>query len=190
MSATADLTAAAFGKNVRILRQALGLTQEELAKAMTEAGTPMRQTTVAKLERGARPTSITEASALATVLSVSIYALFALDDESKEALYIAMADGQMAHLLSKKDEAWKVIEAAKGGYLAILEEIKETSARRDDLVLELRKRSDLSMFQDMGLDLRTNAELDEGVPWDYPYANHSVSDDSESRDNGEHPEEA
>ncbi len=62
---------AAFGRRVRELREAAGLTQRQLASQMTAAGHTMHQTTIAKIEAGQRPVLVKESSALAGVLGVS-----------------------------------------------------------------------------------------------------------------------
>lgn len=68
--------ARAFGEQVRELRTAHGWTQVELAKRLTEAGYTMRQTTIAKIEAGSRPTSVPEVVAMAKTLDVTVGALF------------------------------------------------------------------------------------------------------------------
>ena len=65
-----------FGARVRELRQARGWTQEELAQLLTDAGYPMHQTTIAKLEGATRPTDVAEMVAIAAIFGVSIGALF------------------------------------------------------------------------------------------------------------------
>jgi transcriptional regulator with XRE-family HTH domain len=65
-----------FGRRVKDLRQARGWTQEEFARHMTAAGHSMHQTTVAKMESGARPTTIKELAAIATIFDISVAALF------------------------------------------------------------------------------------------------------------------
>ena len=59
-----------FGEAVRTLRRARGWSQEDLARKMTDAGYPMHQTTLAKLESGVRPTSVDELVALGALLNV------------------------------------------------------------------------------------------------------------------------
>ena len=61
-----------FGAQVRSLRTAAEWTQAELADRLSAAGFPMHQTTIAKLESGARPTTISEAAALATIFAVTL----------------------------------------------------------------------------------------------------------------------
>lgn len=65
-----------FGAKVRSLRLERGWTQGDLASKMTAAGHPMHQTTVAKLENGTRPTSVAEASSLASIYGISTGSLF------------------------------------------------------------------------------------------------------------------
>ncbi|MGE5698046.1 MAG: helix-turn-helix transcriptional regulator [Candidatus Sericytochromatia bacterium] len=60
-----------FGARVRELRRSRGLSQEDLARALS-----YHQTTIAKLEAGTRPTSVAEAHLLAEILNTDISALF------------------------------------------------------------------------------------------------------------------
>lgn len=64
--------AVTFGRRVKALRQAAGLTQRQLAERLSEWGEKdYHQTTVAKLETGNRPTSLAELIPLAVALGVS-----------------------------------------------------------------------------------------------------------------------
>lgn len=65
-----ELSEQAFGLRVRELRLALGMTQAELAERMSSLGYGMSQTMVAKMERGARPTSVGELAVLGSIFSV------------------------------------------------------------------------------------------------------------------------
>jgi len=61
-----------FGSRVRAFRKARGWSQEELAQVLANFHkVVLHQTTVAKLEGGARPTSVPEVFALASALGVS-----------------------------------------------------------------------------------------------------------------------
>lgn len=60
-----------FGQRVRELRKAAGLTQTELAERLGQWGRSYHQTTVAKLEKGTRPTTLDELIPLAAALGVS-----------------------------------------------------------------------------------------------------------------------
>lgn len=75
-----ELAEQAFGRNVRTMRVASGMTQADLAEKMTLAGANMRQGMIAKMERGARPTSVAEVATLAAILGVPPSALLATDE--------------------------------------------------------------------------------------------------------------
>lgn len=61
-------TDAGFGGRLRDTRKIRGLTQEQLAAEMTAAGQGMHQTTIAKIESGDRPVSLSEAVHFARIL--------------------------------------------------------------------------------------------------------------------------
>ncbi|WP_426735568.1 helix-turn-helix domain-containing protein [Glutamicibacter sp. 2E12] len=65
-----------FGEIVRNLRMKAGLTQTQLSKALAEYGLDMRQNTITKLEKGARPTTLKECIALAQALGMQPAELF------------------------------------------------------------------------------------------------------------------
>lgn len=66
----------AIGKALRSARAAAELSQDEMAQAMTVgAGLSWRQTTVAKIERGARALSAAELWAAAETLGVELHSL-------------------------------------------------------------------------------------------------------------------
>lgn len=75
-----ELAEQAFGRRVRALRAAAGITQADLADKMTHLGVSMRQGMIAKLERGARPTSVGEIAVLANVLGVPPSSLLVPED--------------------------------------------------------------------------------------------------------------
>lgn len=65
-----------FGSRVRDLRKSQGLTQQDLADALSYVGRSYHQVTIAKLEGGSRPTSVAEVLMLAAVLGVDVADLF------------------------------------------------------------------------------------------------------------------
>ncbi len=81
-----------FGARVKRLRQIEGWTQEELARRMTDAGYPMHQTTVTKLENGTRPTTVGEVGVLAAMFGVGLTELFGTDDEVEPWLRLKKLD--------------------------------------------------------------------------------------------------
>ena len=82
-----------LGAVVRSLRLAAGMTQEQLAQAVTEKGWTARQNTIAKLENGMRPTTILELGLIAAAFDMSVHDLGALiwppkvEDEDESARF-------------------------------------------------------------------------------------------------------
>jgi transcriptional regulator with XRE-family HTH domain len=81
-----------LGRKVRQLRLERGWTQEQLAERLSEVGWPMHQTTVAKLEGGARPIRIAEADALAVAFGLPIEAMWYLPIADEPWSLAAMKD--------------------------------------------------------------------------------------------------
>lgn len=59
-----------FGQSVRRHRKRLHVSQTRLAESMSGLGFPMHQTTLAKIERVARPILLSEALALSDLLCI------------------------------------------------------------------------------------------------------------------------
>jgi len=66
---------AVFGRRLRTVRQQAGRTQQDLAERMTLLGHRMLQSTIAKIELGERPISLSEAACFAGLLGVTVAAL-------------------------------------------------------------------------------------------------------------------
>jgi transcriptional regulator with XRE-family HTH domain len=67
-----------FGEVVRGWRLDRNWSQEEVAEKLRFEGFEMHQTTVAKIERGARPLRVAEASAIGAVFKMPVMAVFEL----------------------------------------------------------------------------------------------------------------
>lgn len=67
-----------FGSNMRAMRERKGMSQADLARAMTERGRPWHQQTVAETEAGKRPLRLNETVDLAEILG-SVVAAFTWD---------------------------------------------------------------------------------------------------------------
>lgn len=63
-------------KNVRRLREGHGLSQQQLGNDLIPLGVGMHQTTVAKLEAGAKPLRLNEVAAIAAYFEVPIESLW------------------------------------------------------------------------------------------------------------------
>lgn len=64
-----------LGRNIRERREALGLSQNDVAAAMTARGHPWHQVTVYRVERGGRTVEVHEALALAELFDTSVLSL-------------------------------------------------------------------------------------------------------------------
>ncbi len=72
---------AVVARRVRRLREEFGLTQAEFGRRLANHGPGMQQTTVARLEAGARPIRLNEVAAMAHVFDVHPSALWRMDEE-------------------------------------------------------------------------------------------------------------
>ncbi|MEQ8348960.1 MAG: XRE family transcriptional regulator [Sneathiellaceae bacterium] len=79
---------AAIGRQVRTIRQSLGITITELARA-----TSLSVGMLSKLENGQTSPSLTSLQSLATALNVPMTALFARFDESRDATFVRAGEG-------------------------------------------------------------------------------------------------
>lgn len=83
-----ELAKTAFGSAVRSFRIASDWTQEDLARMLTAKGVKATQTMVAKIERGDRPTPVSEAAVIAGIFGIPIQSLFPLDRSSATASHL------------------------------------------------------------------------------------------------------
>ncbi len=63
---------AAFGRRLLYLRKEAGLTQQQLADVMREAGSKMHRSTIGKIEAGERVVSLGEGAQFAEVLGIDL----------------------------------------------------------------------------------------------------------------------
>lgn len=118
---------AAFGENLRKMRTEEGLTQKVLAELMTERGVSLDQSTVARIERGARAVRLGEALVFAEVLDRSVDELVRGADDTSEVRRLRDdADRWMA-------EARSAVKA----YLMLLDLIRERAERNPDALPEV-----------------------------------------------------
>jgi transcriptional regulator with XRE-family HTH domain len=61
-----------FGRKLRYLREEAGLTQQQLADVMRDAGSKMHRSTIGKIEAAERVVSVGEAAQLAEVLGIDL----------------------------------------------------------------------------------------------------------------------
>ncbi|MFZ3395580.1 helix-turn-helix transcriptional regulator [Rhodococcus sp. 7Tela_A2] len=90
----------AFGQKVRQWRKARDWSQEYLAEQLNLHGFDIHQTTVAKIERGARPLRVSEAVALAAVFGMPALSVFYGPGPEQEP----MSEQKMRELMEKLEE--------------------------------------------------------------------------------------
>lgn len=73
-----------IGGNLRGFREGAGMSQDELARRMTEAGHPWQQSTVARAEAGTQPLRGRELETLAAMFRVPVDRFFWLVGEAAE----------------------------------------------------------------------------------------------------------
>ncbi|WP_369045161.1 helix-turn-helix domain-containing protein [Sinomonas sp. P10A9] len=139
-----------LGQNLRRFREALGMSQTELADALTQAGVPgMHKTTIAKVEAGTRTLKFSEGLAAARALRIRAEEL-AVDDPEAELPVIA-------------ERAFRNADQA---YRAAMEALVEYVKRRHealDLLGRLRDRTDDG--KERGVLDREFEELERRTPW-------------------------
>lgn len=99
---------------MRRLREAKGWTQDRLARALTNLGTPATQSTVTRIEKGTRPLRLNEAEALARALGVAIEGLWRapvlvpveVAELKRHVDLLRELAAQAVKIAEERDEAW------------------------------------------------------------------------------------
>lgn len=126
-----------FARQLRAVRQAAGLTQQQLAGRMNAAGTKMHRSAVAKIEAGDRPVSVGEAVRFAAVLGVSLDELVT-EPGPDTAPRPAGAQAAVWPLLDLIAEVRKLLEEHQAHYGAAADKFAKAELRLGELGLELR----------------------------------------------------
>lgn len=104
-----------LGTQARAYREKLGMTQAEVAKAMTARGFVMRQSTITKIENAQRPVRVNEATALAAVLHATLPDLLS-DPAQRDAL--AAARDEERELAGQIRQAEQAVEDCRTVWIA------------------------------------------------------------------------
>ena len=126
----AESTDMTIGENVRRFREALGLSQAQLAQRLTDSGLEgFHPQTVLRVEKGMRPLRLAEALVFAEALSVEVAALSDLDPTRAEqrAHFLAIKDAQDRQIELR--DAYNVYWGARGIAMEVLDAYE---ARLDD----------------------------------------------------------
>jgi len=112
---------ATFAENLKALRKAAGMSQEEFARAMTRRGIKWYQATVYKVENGERQIQLGEAAAAAQILNVPLQQMINADTETAV---------QLQRLRLK---AWRLVDAR----LKFVDAVDDYDAARRELTSAL-----------------------------------------------------
>lgn len=110
-----------FGHRIRHLRKASGLTQQDLADRLAREDRTYHQTTIAKLESAARPTTLDELILLAATFDVSLGELLRDPTPAERARYMVReANRERLNLRAQAD-------AAHARHLQLVDELQNAT---------------------------------------------------------------
>lgn len=133
-----ELAKTSFGNAVKAFRLANNWTQDDLARNLTAKGVRASQTIVAKIERGDRPTPITEAAVLAALFGIPIQSLFPMDKSSATGSYFGGLLTDLNHQIAILDARREAVRLAEDQVRSVLDAWDEavgelTDDEREDL---------------------------------------------------------
>jgi transcriptional regulator with XRE-family HTH domain len=130
-----------FARRLREIRQQAGVTQQQLASRMTDAGHKLHRSAVAKIELGERPVTIGEAVQLAGILGVPLMELVTDRGAATELerRHAARVEAQIAvrSLQHEAAERHKLMEEQKILYDNVVDRLKVAQQRLRKLGGEL-----------------------------------------------------
>lgn len=145
-----ELAKMSFGNAVKTFRLANNWTQDDLARNLTAKGVRASQTIVAKIERGDRPTPITEAAVLAAVFGIPIQSLFPMDKSSASGSFLGGLLTELNHKLSLLDSSRDAVRRAE-------ELVREVLDAWDEAVAELSE-DEREELKQIDIDARPSSE--------------------------------
>jgi transcriptional regulator with XRE-family HTH domain len=123
-----DFSDATFARRLRLVREAAGMTQQQLADAMAATGNKIHRSTIGKIESGDRPVTIGEAVQLAGIVGVPLEVLATdLPDDAWERIAYSnrvKANVRLRSLQHEASERHKVMEEARLLYEDTLRRLK------------------------------------------------------------------
>ncbi|WP_162460244.1 MULTISPECIES: helix-turn-helix transcriptional regulator [unclassified Mycolicibacterium] len=126
------------GANVQRYRSALGLSQADLAAALSKGGELIHQQTIQKIEKGSRPLKYSEAIRICDVLGVSPRSLAEGDKETEVAAQFMQLDTALGHM---KDQL-----------LELAQRLAPLLVEQAVLIAEARDQSDQPRYYAFGMD--------------------------------------
>lgn len=129
---------AIVAKNVRRLREARGLSQQQLGTDLAPQGAGMHQTTVAKLEAGARPLRLNEVLAIAAYFDVPIESLWQKTGETLDDHEEAIREGEIRTVMDALEQAQAEVSRASSAQDEAMASKMLAKSRETSLAARLR----------------------------------------------------
>ena len=104
-----------FRKRLRVERELKGWSQSDVAKMLSDNGTAMHSTTIAKIEAGDRNVRIDEATAISDLFEVSLDGLLGrkgIEDDQSHALSVLADEAQkvLPDLMQIRERVWRAYQ--------------------------------------------------------------------------------
>ncbi|TDZ79106.1 helix-turn-helix protein [Mycobacteroides salmoniphilum] len=132
-----------FGEVVRGWRQDRNWSQDDVAEHLRHHGFEMHQTTVAKIERGARPLRVAEATALAEVFGMPIMAVFELSLPDDHATELVSHRIELEQARKRVDDSRETLYSIAQQHASLLAEVEKIVLRmNDDVAGEVSRGSE------------------------------------------------
>ncbi|AQA02109.1 hypothetical protein BVC93_06340 [Mycobacterium sp. MS1601] len=123
-----------FGEHLRGWRQDRNWSQEDVAERLRRQGFEMHQTTVAKIERGARPLRVAEAAALAEVFEMPIITVLGVEAATD---FAASPDTYQREL----EQARKRLDHSRENLHSVAQQHAHLLAEVEKLLLQMNQHS-------------------------------------------------
>lgn len=121
------------GSNVQRFRKAAGLSQADLAQALTQRGASFQQQTVLKVEKGSRPLKLDEAALIADILEMPVFDLLIMRNDGGELVEAALQ-------LNKANDALRRLQARRDALTRELEQLDQETAQAEVAQREASER--------------------------------------------------
>lgn len=152
-----------FAENLKALRKAAGMSQEEFARAMTRRGIKWHQATVYKVENGERQIQLGEADVAARVLNVPLQQMIHADSETAVQLQrLRLRAWRLAGARLKLVDAVDDYESARLALASALDDADGLLPAEESE--QLRRDADLDAIHDFAeLEAMANPQDEEAV---------------------------
>ena len=131
------------GSNVQRFRKAAGLSQAELAQALSQRGASFQQQTVLKVEKGSRPLKLDEAVLIADILKMPVFDLLIMRNDASELVEAAIE-------LNKANDALRRLQARREELAGELAQLDQEATLAEAAQREASARFEAAAGEDDG----------------------------------------